>query len=156
VIFSPRCNREWKTTLFQDLRRQSKPIPASELEPLVAQLDDDDFKVREKASAGLKRYGERAQGYLDNALSRPLSSEARRRIASILDTDNKAKQALECVLALEYFETHDAPTNGELLQVLAEGSPDAWLTQQAKEKLAKWRKAHELPASEQPLLLPTD
>ena len=49
-------------------------------------------------------------------------------------------------ITFEYFEGHDALENGETLQVLTGGSPDAWLTQQSKEKLAKWRKARDLLA----------
>ena len=141
VTFPRRCGKEWKDALLQDLRDQSKPLASDQFHHLLADLDDDDFDIREKASGRLARLGERVEGELRTALVRPLSAEARRRVAAALEIIKKAKQPPDCVQALEYLSAHDAPENGELLQVLAEGTPDAWLTQQAKAKLAEWRKA---------------
>ena len=143
VTFPRRCGKEWKATLLQDLRDQSQPLPISQFDRLMADLDDDDFAVREKASARLARLGERVEGELGRALDRPLSAEARRRVAAALDRVREAKQPPECARALDSFWA--APEEGELLQVLAEGAPGAWLTQQAKAKLVQWRKARGSP-----------
>ena len=51
------------------------------------------------------------------------------------------KQPPECLRVLEYLTVPGFAENGDVLQVLAEGQPDAWLTQQAKKELAEWRKA---------------
>ena len=91
--------------------------------------------MRERSSAELTRLGERAE-----AAQEPLSPEAGRRVAEVLARPEKAKQPPDCVHALDYLATHDAPQCGELLRVLADGEPDAWLPRQAKDKLAEWRK----------------
>ena len=144
VVFPKRCGKEWKAALLQDLHDQSKPLRSTQLDRLLTDLDADDFDVREKASALLARFGERVEGQLSKALDGPLSAEAGRRVTTALEQIRKAKQPPDCIQALEYFGAHDAPENGELLQVLADGEPDAWLTQQAKGKLAEWRRNHAL------------
>ena len=98
-----------------------------------------------KASSRLVRLGERVEAQLRHAADGPLSAEVRRRVTETLGKLAKAKQPPDCLRALDYLAAHDAPENGELLQVLAEGQPDAWLTQQAKTKLAEWRKDRGLP-----------
>ena len=141
MYYPKRCGKEWKDALIQDLRDQSKPLPCDQFNRLLADLDDDDFDIRERASARLARLGERVEGQLRRVLEGSLPTEARRRVAAALKIIQKQKQPPDCVRALEYLSAHDAPENGELLQVLAEGAPDARLTQQAKAKLAEWRKA---------------
>ena len=140
VIFPKRCAKEWKETLFHDLRDQSQPPPSPQFDRLLADLDSDDFDVRERASARLARLGERVEASLRRSLDGPPSAEVRRRVTEILTRLEKAKQPPDCVRALDYLAADHDPECGELLQVLAEGRPDAWLTQQAKEKLAEWRK----------------
>jgi WD40 repeat protein len=53
--------------------------------PLIAELDDDNFKVREKASAGLEELGEAAGPDLRLALDGRPSPEVRSRIQKILE-----------------------------------------------------------------------
>ena len=50
------------------------------------------------------------------------------------------KQPPECIRTLQWLEWSTTPETGEILEALAQGSPDAWLTQQAKKQLAQWRK----------------
>ena len=48
------------------------------------------------------------------------------------------------------MESSNSKEAGEILEVLAQDSPDAWLTRQAKEKLAKWRKGQPVPDEVRP------
>ena len=74
--------------------RQSVPFLAQRLRPVqvdkdrlarwIADLDADDFEVREKAKRKLEGLGEAAEGALRKALERPLSPEANRRAEGIM------------------------------------------------------------------------
>jgi hypothetical protein len=52
---------------------------------LVADLDSDQFSVRERASAELERLGESAKPALRRALTGAVSAEVRRRLKIVLD-----------------------------------------------------------------------
>ncbi|HVS40442.1 MAG TPA: hypothetical protein VMS17_33095 [Gemmataceae bacterium] len=143
--FPQRCDKEWKAALFRDLRMQTQPVPSQQFDGLLAKLDSDDFELREQASADLTRLGERVEGQLRHAQETQLSAEANQRVKAILDKLRDAKQSPECIRTLQWLESSSTPETGEILEVLADGQPDAWLTQQAKKQLAEWRKAHDAP-----------
>ncbi len=145
IFFPQRCDKGWKASLFQDLRTQTQPLSSSQFDRLLADLDDDDFDVREQASARLLRFGERVEAQLRHAQDGPLSPEAARRVRSLLDKLRDVKQPPDCLRTLEWLASSDRPEAGEILEVLAQGAPDAWLTQQAKAKRAQWRKAQGPP-----------
>ncbi len=141
VFFAQRCEKDWKESLFQDLRTQTQPLPSSQFDRLLADLDSDDFDVREQASARLMRLGERVEAQLRHAQDDPLSPEAARRVRGLLDKLRDVKQPPDCLRTLEWLASSDRPEAGEILEVLAQGAPDAWLTRQAKAKRTEWRKA---------------
>jgi WD40 repeat protein len=107
---------------------------------LIANLDSDDFQVREKGRLGLEKLGEDAEPALRNALSKRPSLEPRRRIERLLArlegdrSSPKRLRTLRAVSVLERLGTHEAR---ELLGRLAAGAPDALLTRQAKEALSR-------------------
>ena len=140
MTFPRRCTKEWKARLFSDLHECQRPLAPSKLDKLLTDLDSADFEVREKATDELVYLGERVEPSLRGLPTQKLSPEQGWRVRTVLETLREQKRPPDCVRALEYLGSHDAPENGELLQVLADGVPGAWLTQQAKAKLAEWRR----------------
>ena len=122
VVFPQRCGKEWKESLLQDLRTQTQPLPPSQFDHLLADLDSDDFDVREKASARLMRLGERVEAQLRHRQDGPLSPEAARRVRDLLDKLRSVKQPPDCLRTLEWLGASDRPEADEILEVLAQGA----------------------------------
>jgi WD40 repeat protein len=123
------------------LRTRLRPAPASvepdQLARLVADLDAARFRVRAKAEAELERLGEAAEPALERSLAGAPSLEKRRRVAQLLDKVGKLREKappperLRQVRALEVLERSGTREARQLLQVLAGGAADAWLTDEA-------------------------
>jgi RNA polymerase sigma factor (sigma-70 family) len=125
------------------LRETLKPVQASDgkrIAQLVKDLDNDDFAVREKASAELDRIGEPAAGALRKALEGTPSAEMRLRINQLLDKFG-GKVASPDILrrerALEVLEHIGGPEAKAILEELAKGAPEAALTQAAAAALKR-------------------
>jgi hypothetical protein len=109
----------------------------------IADLDSDDFAVREKATTELERLAELAAPALRRALEGNPPAEVRRRAEALLEKVQEPAssvvwlRALRAVEALEYAAT---PDSRRFLEALAKGVPDARLTREAKaaaERLAR-------------------
>jgi dipeptidyl aminopeptidase/acylaminoacyl peptidase len=117
------------------LRGQLRPArtDARQIARWVADLDDDDFATREKASLELTKLGEAAAGQLESALKKPRSLEQQRRLKLILaGLQGVSPARLGQVRSLVVLEQIGSPSAREVLRRLAQGSPDAFLTQQAR------------------------
>jgi hypothetical protein len=123
-----------------ELGRRLRPAPAAEGRPvadLIADLDSDDFAVREKATAELSRRPDAAAA-LREALAGGPSEELRRRGREIL-----AKWAewpaddLRRLRAVEALELIGTPQARQVLEGLAGGAGEVWLTQEAKASLGR-------------------
>jgi RNA polymerase sigma factor (sigma-70 family) len=128
--------------LAEQLRLEPKATAAQEkrIQELLVQLDDDDFNTREQATAELLQLGLQALPALRQALNGKLSVEVRQRIDGVLAKLSKTDQlrGLRAVEALELMNTAEAR---QVLQDLAEGAPEAFLTQEAKasyQRLSTW------------------
>ena len=66
--------------LIKDQVKPAAPLDRKRVEKLLAQLDDDGFDVREKASSELAKLGERLLPLLDKALTADPSPESRQRL----------------------------------------------------------------------------
>jgi WD40 repeat protein len=110
-------------------------VPHAELERLVADLDDEQFEVRERASRRLADLGEVARDALEKAKNP--SAEARRRIKEVLSVlDGPADgERLRLLRAVEVLEIIGTPEAQKLLKHLSEGDPRALLTREAKSAL---------------------
>src|SRR5262249_14719126 len=113
---------------------------ADRLRKLLADLNSDQFTVRENASAELAKLGESAVAGLRDALARDPSPEVARRLKVLL---NKAASRevsggllpnLRAVAGLGQTGSSDAQ---QLLGRLAEGAPQARLTEEAKAALGR-------------------
>jgi WD40 repeat protein len=126
------------------MKEKVRPVAAPEpgrLARLVADLDDNDFTVRERATRELEGLGELAAPALEAALKKNPSAEFRRRAEPLLDglTEPSVAQrpGIRAVEVLERIGTREAR---QVLEKLAEGAPGVRLTQEAKaslERLAK-------------------
>src|SRR5262249_56199696 len=99
---------------------------------MVADLDAEDFAAREKAVEELEKLGEPAELALRKALKDRPSIEVKRRIEQLLEKLRLPPERLQALRGLEVLEHLDKPEARQLLAKLADGAPDAWLTQEAK------------------------
>jgi hypothetical protein len=136
VTFPARCPTEWKRALLEECRRLSRPLPARQFAALLRDLDDDDFAVREKASARLEELGERVEGQLRQALKKPLSLEAKSRSQRVLKHIEATPLPPECVPTLHYLANSlVTPQARSVVASLARGDPALRLTREARKAL---------------------
>jgi hypothetical protein len=121
-----------------------KPVAEPDVKQVrrwLADLDGDDFAVREKASAELGRLGELVRPVLDAALRNGPSPEATRQVRALLD-----RLKVGAALSPEDLRSHRAvevlggvgtPEAKRLLQELAKGAPAARLTRDADAALQR-------------------
>jgi hypothetical protein len=129
--------------------RQAMPLLKARLRPvapsdpkrvagLVADLDSDEFAVRERAARGLADLGESAGPALRKVLTERPSAETRQRVEQLLAelgqpvASPERLRVLRAIEALEYAGTADAR---QVLEALAGGMPEAQVTQEAKASL---------------------
>jgi hypothetical protein len=125
------------------LKGQLRPAPAEDarrLPKLLADLDADEFEVRDKATHELERLGAAARASLDHERGRPgLSPENRRRLDGLLkrlDAPPSGERLRE-LRAVEVLERIGTPEARRVLEALAKGEPDARLTREAKAALGR-------------------
>jgi hypothetical protein len=108
---------------------------------LIADLDDNAFAVREKASAALQELGLEAEQALRRALETTESAEVRARTRELLgklkDPVALPAAVLAKLRALEAVANMDTPEARELLKDLAQGEAKDRLTQEAKAALKR-------------------
>jgi WD40 repeat protein len=127
------------------LRQRLKPAAGADaklLAKLIADLDADDFDTREKAKKELARLGEAAAGALRKARQNSPPAEVKRSIDELLaglDGSAPSDDRLVLARALEALEMIATPEAAEVLKSLAGGSPDAYLTTEAKAALERLR-----------------
>src|SRR5262249_42050079 len=84
------------TLLQKELKpAKGKALTDKELAQLIADLDDDSFDRREKASKALERAGRRMRPALLKALDAKPSAEAKRRLHELLETISVALPTAE-------------------------------------------------------------
>jgi WD40 repeat protein len=125
------------------LREKVKPVKAADVTNVprwVAELDDDEFTVREKASKGLERAGEAARPALEKALAASPSAEVKRRaewLLAKLDEGEPGADELRKLRGLEALEAIGTPEAREVIEGLAKGEAGARLTREAKTALLR-------------------
>ena len=132
------------TTAF--LKQNFKPAvrpDAKRLEKLLADLDSDEFSVREAAAQDLEKLGDAAAETYRKALEQRPSPERRRRIEKLLSKLERrvvTGEELRSVRAVEVLEHIATPEARQLLQKLADGAPEARLTREAKAALERMKR----------------
>jgi hypothetical protein len=126
------------------LRAKLRPAPPepADLEQRVrrwlAELEDEQFAVRQKAAAGLAALDLRAAPALRERLRVTDSEEARRAITRLLDQIDQwvaNPQRLREVRAVEALQRNATPEARKLLEELATGDASARLTHEARASL---------------------
>jgi WD40 repeat protein len=121
--------------------RPVRPAELRQLQRLLAELDKDDFATRERATAELAKMGEAAKPELRRKLAANPTAEFRRRAEQLLqEMDGLSPKRLRAGRAVEVLEQAGGPGGEALLAALAEGAPEARLTQEAKAALLRLRK----------------
>src|SRR5262249_43516037 len=100
---------------FLEERLHAAPDAGPRLARLLADLDDDSFAVRERATRALRTLGERAGPALRRALEGHPSPEVRRRVGLLLEEIGPGPDSLRTWRALEALELIG---NREALRVL--------------------------------------
>jgi WD40 repeat protein len=114
------------------------PINAKRLAKLLADLEDKEFNVQEKAATELEELGPAVVPHLRKALAGKPSLPVRRWLELALENVQAQaidKQRLVILRALEVLERAGTPQAREVFVKLAEGEPGSWLTQEAKASL---------------------
>jgi len=124
------------------LKAKLKPVPvradAKHIARLIADLDNERFELRQKAMEELGQLGEHAEPALRVARADKPSLEARKRIDELLEgirALSAMPERLRESRAVEILEHIGTSGARQLLQALAEGSPAARLTREAKASL---------------------
>src|SRR5262249_13284835 len=131
---------------LQERLQQGGQLDEKKLAKLIAELDHDQFAVREKATQELEQLGGLAEDALRKALAGRISVEVRRRIEGILEkTAGPATQTpdwLRVVRSLEVLENAGTAEAKQALTKLAEGSAGPQLAREAKAALKRLEKQH--------------
>jgi WD40 repeat protein len=125
------------------LKQRVKPVSdlgTERLDKLIADLDDQRFAVRDKATKELTELAEDAEAALRAALAKKPSLDVTRRIEEILkrikgDIPPERLRLLRSVEVLEHAGTLEAR---QVLEALADGAPQARLTQEARAARARF------------------
>jgi hypothetical protein len=124
------------------LQERLKPVgkTAPRICELVADLESQRFEVRNKACEELEKLGEQAEAALRQLAKKKPSLEVQRRLDALLNKLEGPElpaaklQVLRAVEALELAGTAEAR---QLLDTLAKGEDEAWLTRHAKTALER-------------------
>jgi hypothetical protein len=113
-----------------------------DVDRLIADLDSDEYSVREKASQQLARYGRILEKALRQTLEKKEPSlEVRRRIEDLLmqmrDASDLVRASPREVRCIELLESIGNAEARRVLQTLAGGIAESELTQEAKASLAR-------------------
>jgi WD40 repeat protein len=134
------------------LRKRLNPVSVSQagLRKLIADLDDSSFLVRQKAARELAILGPLAETALTKQLQAKPSLEASRRIKELLAgirSKRPLTDQIRAIRAVEVLERIGSREADALLAELAAGSEGAYLTDHAREAVARAkRRSVEEPA----------
>jgi WD domain, G-beta repeat len=133
------------------LKDRLPPAAAKDWEPVrkwIADLDNDEFAVRERAVAELEKQGAELQPVLWQALQGKPSVEARRRLRDLLASPRLepwAPASLRKIRVVQVLEEIGTPEARQLLRSLAGGLADDLLTQEASAALDRLGKRGSAP-----------
>jgi hypothetical protein len=126
----PLCEQHLKPVLHVDAKRLAQAL---------RNLDSDQFTVREKGYKELESQGEAAEGALRQALTGKVSLEMRMRVGQLLQRLERPS-AWRRSRVLEVLENIGNLDARRLLNVLAQGAPQARLTEEAQAALDRLRR----------------
>jgi tricorn protease-like protein len=113
---------------------------AEQIARLIADLDDDEFEVREKASAALRLLDRAPEAAMRKAAEGTKSAEVKRRLEKLLDRLDSTvlpPEELLAIRAVEVLERVGSAEAKEVLRGLAKGYESARLTREAQAALGR-------------------
>jgi RNA polymerase sigma factor (sigma-70 family) len=124
------------------LEKHLKPVvavPAKQLTDLIADLNSEQFAVRQKATQTLEELADAAELALRKALESDSPLEVRRRVEGLLSklVLTRSPGRMRLFRAVETLEFLGTPEARRLLERLAGGAPGALLTREARASLAR-------------------
>jgi HEAT repeat protein len=125
------------------LRAHVKPVAEADLKKvpqLIAELDSDEFKVRESAYRQLVELGNAAVPSLREALTKNPALEVQRRLKTLLSRPQSlihSPEILRRLRAIQVLERLDSQESRRLLAELAKGVSHADETVEAKRALGR-------------------
>jgi WD40 repeat protein len=141
------CNLvHWPEHAVPFLRQRLQPIPktqAQRIARLIADLDSQQFAVRQQATAELEQLGDAAERALQDLLAGKPSLEVRQRAERLLTKLRDAPisgERLRVLRAMEVLEHIGTSAVRPILASLAQGAPEDPLTQEAKASLKRLTK----------------
>lgn len=128
-----------RTVAFLRERLRPAKEDTERIRRLIADLDSDQFAVREAARKALEQLGSEAEPALRQALEAQPSAELRKRAESLLAGPRIVRspevvRQIRAVQVLEWIGSQEARCH---LQVLADGAPASRLTEEAKASLQR-------------------
>jgi hypothetical protein len=131
-----------------DRLRPAAAVDARRVEKLLADLDSEQFAVRDRAAEELTRMGEQIEPALRRVLEGKPSLEVRGRVQAILDALGGVPPAgtLRTLRAIRALERVGTPEARRILRTLADGAAGARETREAKAALERL----DLPIARQP------
>jgi hypothetical protein len=140
AVFGLAGNPSTSLLLLREALRPARPVSDQVLARLLTDLESDRFAVRQKATADLAKLERLAEPALQNLLASKPPLEVRRRAEELLaqlEEPHLSSEILRSLRAVEVLERINSPDSRKLLERLAEGHPEARLTQEAKAALAR-------------------
>jgi hypothetical protein len=131
--FGQKCDPIWVRRLLAELREVANPLPKGQFVRLLSELDDDRFRVRERATTKLIADAIRVEAQLKRCTQAGLSPETARRVKQILATIADRRPFSPPSLVLTGLS--ESPESQAILHALSNGAPGTWLTDEAKKLL---------------------
>ncbi|HEY7154760.1 MAG TPA: sigma-70 family RNA polymerase sigma factor [Gemmataceae bacterium] len=131
---------EQAVSLLRERLNPAQPADPQRLRRLLADLDSEQFAVREKARRELTELGELAEPALRRTLANKPSLEVRRQIQTLLDNLHAPvtrPETLRALRAVAVLEDIASPEARRVLEQLARGTAEARLTREAKSSLRR-------------------
>lgn len=120
-------------------------VDPKNIDQLFADLNNDKYEVRTKATQELAKYGMWMKGRLDEAMKTPPSEEVRRRVEQLLNKLNTPgalplqQERLRVHRVMLIMEQTATPAAQDVLQKLARGAPEPHLQLAAQQALERLR-----------------
>jgi len=118
------------------------PVDEKRVQQWIADLDSDQFAVRERATSELKKAGAAARDAMRKALAEKPVLEKRRRLEPLIEMQERevwspSPDKLRSRRAIEVLERVGTSEAKDVLTMLASGAPGAWQTLDAKAALQR-------------------
>ncbi|MCI0460367.1 MAG: sigma-70 family RNA polymerase sigma factor [Gemmataceae bacterium] len=126
--------------LLKERVKPAVPLDGKQVETLIAQLDDQQFKVRERAAGELLKLSEQIVPALDKALAAKPPLETKKRLEDLRSKVTGLLlqgERLRGYRAVEVLERLGTPEARQVLETLAGGAPGALLTTSAQAALRR-------------------